>query len=430
MLFLVLAALCCAVATIAVLLVAWSRPGTPRPITDPRGRPLEGSLSEKLHVPINGARQGMILKSSDVTRPVLLYLHGGMPDYFLTRRHPTGLDGIFTVCWWEQRGSGLSFEPTADPRLVSLDQLVSDTLAVADYLRTRFGQSRIYLMGHSGGTFLGMHAVARSPERFHAYIGVAQMADQRRSERLAYERMLQMFRAAGDTRMVRRLEAAPVTPDAVPRNYLAVRDDAMHRLGGGTMRTIRSAARGIFLESLMCPDYSLSDKINLWRGKISSGVSSMWTAMLATRLASDIPRVAVPVYFVHGAHDLTCSIDVAREYFTSLEAPRKAFYTFEDSAHSPLFEEPDRFCAILREAVLMDRMTPADGPSAGPPPVLWHSPLPPACPPDMAAASLGSIRLRDPPVPSYNGGGGQPHEVQDRARRSCGRRAPYRLVRR
>jgi pimeloyl-ACP methyl ester carboxylesterase len=351
---------------VLLVLLAWSRPGRPTPYAGPGGRPLAGSLSEKLHVPINGVRQGMILQSRDVTRPVLLYLHGGMPDYFLTRRHPTGLDGLFTVCWWEQRGSGLSFDPTADPRLVSLDQLVSDTLAVTDYLRTRFGQGRIYLMGHSGGTFLGMHAVARSPERFHAYIGVAQMADQRRSEWVAYEHMLQAFRAAGNTRMVRRLEAAPVTPDDVPREYLAVRDDAMHRLGGGTMRAIRSVARGIFLESLKCPDYSLVDKVNLWRGKIASGVSSMWTAMLATRLASDIPRVAVPVYFVHGAHDLTCSIDVAREYLASLEAPCKAFYTFEDSAHSPLFEEPDRFCAILSEAVLMGRTTLADGSSADP----------------------------------------------------------------
>jgi pimeloyl-ACP methyl ester carboxylesterase len=166
--------------------------------------------------------------------------------------------------------------------------------------------------------------------------------------------------------MARRLEAAPVTPDDVPREYLAVRDDAMHRLGGGTMRTIRSVARGIFLESLKCPDYSLGDKINLWRGKLTAGVSSMWTAMLATRLVSDIPRVAVPVYFVHGAHDLTCSIDVAREYFASLEAPRKAFYTCNNSAHSPLFEEPERFCAILREAVLMGRTTLAEGSSADP----------------------------------------------------------------
>lgn len=361
MLFLVLTALCCVVAAIGAMLAAWSRPGKPRPFTDAQGRPLVGSLSEKIHVPINGVRQGMILKSKDVTRPVLLYLHGGMPDYFLTQRFPPGFDDLFTVCWWEQRGSGLSFEPRADPRAVTIDQLVSDTLAVADYLRDRFRHDRIYLMGHSGGTFLGMHVAARSPGRFLAYVGIQQIADQRRSEQLAYEEMLRRFRAAGETAIVRRLEAAPVTAEGVPPGYLAVRDEAMHRLGGGTMRRIRSVATGVFLESLRCRDYTLREKLNLWRGKIASGVSSMWTEMLATDLAWRIPRVDVPVYFMHGLHDLTCSYEVARDYFTALDAPRKAFYAFEDAAHSPLFEDPARCCAILREDVLagLDAAAPA-----------------------------------------------------------------------
>ncbi len=310
--------------------------------------PAGNGLSEKIRVPINGAQQGMILKSNDVARPVLLYLHGGMPDYFLTRRHPTGLDGLFTVCWWEQRGSGLSFDPKADPRAVTLDQLVSDTLAVTDYLRHRFGQDRIYLLGHSGGTFLGMHTIARCPERFAAYIGVAQIADQRLSEQRAHEQMLRAFGDAGDVRMVKRLEASPV----LSPGYFAIRDTAMHRLGGGTMREIRSVVTGILLESLRCPDYSLRDALNLWRGKVTSGVSSMWTTILETRLADTIPRVDVPVCLVHGAHDLTCSLDVAKDYFDGLEAPHKVFRTFDRSAHSPLFEEPERFCAVLREEVL------------------------------------------------------------------------------
>jgi pimeloyl-ACP methyl ester carboxylesterase len=157
-----------------------------------------------------------------------------------------------------------------------------------------------------------------------------------------------------------------VTRASVPSGYLAVRDDAMHRAGGGTMRSIRSVATGILVESLRCPEYSLRDKVNLWRGKITSGVSSMWSTMLETRLSRDIPKVAVPVYFVHGAHDLTCSIDVARDYYTSLEAPGKAFYTFRNSAHSPLFEEAARFCAVLRDDVLTGRrMLADDSPAAG-----------------------------------------------------------------
>jgi len=60
----------------------------------------------------------------------------------------------------------------------------------------------------------------------------------------------------------------------------------------------------------------------------------------------------VPVYFLHGVHDYTCTCAEASRYFESLTAPLKGFYTFSRSAHSPMFEEPDRFMAILREDVL------------------------------------------------------------------------------
>lgn len=164
-------------------------PGKPEPYLDENGKPLPGSISEKIFVNINGVQQGMIIKSKNIRNPVLLYVHGGMPDYFLTQKYPTGLEDHFTVVWWEQRGSGLSFSPEATNAITS-QQLISDTLEVTNYLCNRFGKEKIYLMGHSGGTFIGIQAAARAPELYHAYIGIAQMSNQLESERLAYDYML------------------------------------------------------------------------------------------------------------------------------------------------------------------------------------------------------------------------------------------------
>jgi pimeloyl-ACP methyl ester carboxylesterase len=295
----------------------------------------------------------MFIKAKDKTRPVLLYLHGGMPEYFLTQRHPTGLEAEFVVCWWEQRGAGLSYRPGMPLESVTVEQLVADTLALTNDLRRRFGKDRIYLMGHSGGSFLGMHAVARAPELYHAYIGVAQMGCQLRSETQAYDYMLGRCRAEGRAALVRKLEAAPVTLEqGVPPAYLRVRDEAMHALGVGTMRAMRSVVTGLFLPSLQNRDYSLAEKINLWRGKAASGVSTMWQEILTTNLAERVSSVGVPVYFLHGVHDYTCTHAEASTYFDGLAAPLKGFYTFSKSAHSPMFEEPGTFMAILREDVL------------------------------------------------------------------------------
>ena len=172
------------------------------------------------------------------------------------------------------------------------------------------------------------------------------------AQRAAYDHMLEQYRARGDTRMVRRLEAAPVTPDGVPAAYLRVRDRAMHGLGVGTTRDMRSIVGGIFLPSLRSRQYTLREKIDLWRGKASSGVSCMWDEILATDLTERVPEVGVPVFFLHGVHDHTCSYAEAQAYFDKLRAPLKGFYTFAAPAHSPLLEEPEKAQTILRDDVL------------------------------------------------------------------------------
>lgn len=127
------------------------------------GRRRHGA-SEAVFARINGVRQGMFIQSKDSAQPVLLYLHGGLPDYFLTERYPTGLERDFTVVWWEQRGAGLSYSPSIPPETMTLEQFIADTLSVTDYLRDRFSKEKIYLMAHSGGTFIGLQAAARAPE--------------------------------------------------------------------------------------------------------------------------------------------------------------------------------------------------------------------------------------------------------------------------
>jgi pimeloyl-ACP methyl ester carboxylesterase len=78
----------------------------------------------------------------------------------------------------------------------------------------------------------------------------------------------------------------------------------------------------------------------------------MWGDMLATDLADRVPEVQVPVYFFEGVFDGTCAYSLAEAYFTRLKAPLKGFYSFTRSAHSPIFEEPEKVREILRDDVL------------------------------------------------------------------------------
>jgi len=336
---------------IAGILLYYS-PGKVQPFRDESGKPLAGSISEKIHVNINGMEQGMFIKSKNATNPVLLYLHGGLPEHFLTRKYPTGLEDYFTVAWWEQRGSGLSYSADISPATMNLEQMIADTKEVTNYLRKRFGKDKIYLMGHSGGAFIGIQVAAQAPELYYAYIGMSQITDQLKSECLSYAYELKQFMENGNTKMVRKLEAAPVTvTGGIPRAYRAVRDEAMHKLGIGTTHDMKSVFTGIILPSLTNPEYTLIEKINLWRGKAHAGISVIWADILATDLTKQVTELKLPVYFFHGIYDYTVSYTLAKDYFVKLKAPLKGFYTFEQSAHSPIFEEPGKMRQILIEDV-------------------------------------------------------------------------------
>lgn len=329
-------------------------PGKPKPVVDEHGRPLPGSLAEKIRVNIGGVEQGMFIQSRDVRNPVLLFVHGGpgMPTYFLTERYPTGLEDLFTVVWWDQRGAALSYRPDIPPETMTVEQMIADTLEVTNYLRNRFGQDKVYLMGHSWGTFIGIQAVAQAPQLYHAYIGMAQLTHQLRSEQLAYDYMLDQSRATGNTRLLRKLEAAPFPATVpLPPAYDALRDEAMHSLGVGTTHAMRSVEREIFVPSWLSPQYTLPEKVALWRGKFWSK-SILWNDALATDLTKKVTRLDVPVYIFQGRYDYTANYSLARAYLQQLQAPLKGFYTFEQSAHSPVLEEPAKASRILREDVL------------------------------------------------------------------------------
>jgi len=338
-------------------------PGRPRPLLDENGKALSGSISEKTRVPINGVHQGMFIEGRDVGNPVLLFLHGGagMPEYFLAKKHPTGLEQYFTVCWWDRRGAGLSFSENIPPDTMTLEQSISDTIEVTNYLRNRFHKDKIFLMAHSGGSLIGMQAAARAPELYSAYIGVAQMSYQLKSEALSYEYMLRAYRDIGNWTMVRRLAAAPVTMTIpLPASYMKVRDKAMHGLGVGTTREMRSVMTGVFLASWLCREYTFGEKIGIWRGKFSSD-RIYWDKMIAIDLTRAVPKADLPVYFFHGKHDYTVSYSLARAYLDVLQAPIKGFYTFEQSAHSPMFEEPEEMKRIMQQDVLAGANRLADG---------------------------------------------------------------------
>jgi len=341
-------------------------PGKIEQYSDVTGKPIAGSISEKTFITIGSVKQGMFIRSRNINNPVLLYVHGGpaFPNYFLIDKFNPGLEDFFTVCYWEQRGGGLSY--TSEVRLESMNfnQLASDAIDVTNYLRERFGKKKIYIMAHSGGTPIALLAVHREPALFYAYIGMGQITNQAESEKIAYKFMLDKYTADGNKKRINELKKHLVLEaDSNIISYYksAIRDQYMHELGIGTMHKMKSVFRDIFIPVWTCKAYTLREKINIWKSKFSFlPKTNLINEMLDTDFTSKVPALDIPVYFFSGKYDLTVNINLSKAYLNKLHAPLKGFYTFNNSAHSPLFEEPELVRQIIEKDVLNNTNSLAD----------------------------------------------------------------------
>jgi pimeloyl-ACP methyl ester carboxylesterase len=341
-------------------------PGTPEQFTDKDGKVLEGSISEKIFVNIGGVKQGMFVRSKNPDNPVLLFLHGGpgFPNYFLFEKFKPGLEDFFTVCYWEQRGGGLSYSPEVTLESMTLEQLSRDAIEVTNYLRARFEKNKIYIIAWSGGTTIALPAISKAPELFHDYIAIAQITRQSESERIVYNYMLEQFTELNDQRSVKELQKfnhLATESDLISFYNSGARDIMMHELGIGTMRSMKSVFKDIFLPVWTCRAYTLREKYIIWKSKLMFlPKTNLKTETLTTDFFEAYPKTDVPIYFMCGKYDLTVNVDLSRDYYNHLDAPLKGFYTFENSAHGPLFEEPDRFRKVLVNDVLQQKTLLAD----------------------------------------------------------------------
>jgi len=332
----------------------YSRTGQPKQFLDKNNKLIVNSISEKVFINVNGIKHGMYLKGKNINNPVLLFIHGGpgMPEYIFSQQYKSSIEDDFTVCWWEQRGSGLSYDSNLNINDLNSNQLIMDTLEITNYLRKRFKIDKIYLMAHSWGSFIGIKTVEKYPELYKAYIGIGQISNQLESEKIAYEFMLNKYEKEKNLKMLKKLKSFSINNGKLSSEYLKYRDELMHKAGIGTTHDMKSVISGIFLPTLYTTELTISEKINLWKGKIFSSKSKLSDELYSTDLSLEIENIKVPAYFFSGIYDYTVAYPLSLKFFEKINAPIKGFYTFKNSAHSPIFEEKERFKEILTKDVL------------------------------------------------------------------------------
>ncbi|MGE0556575.1 MAG: alpha/beta fold hydrolase [Gemmatimonadales bacterium] len=313
-------------------------------------------IAELRPIEVGGITQWISIRGKHRDNPILLFVHGGpgspmMPASWVFQ---TPWEEYFTVVQWDQRGAGKTAaanDPAVVTPTIDLERMVADGEEIVAYLRDGFGKRKIFLLGHSWGTFIGVEIARRRPEWLHAYIGMGQAVNAPANERAGYEFALGEARRRDDRAALAELEG--IAPYPAPDGSVTVEQILTQRkwviaYGGLTWgRSDYGYEQGAVRLS---PDYDARDLAALRRAGLGS-LTQLIGAMNAVRYDETALDFRCPIVIFAGRYDYETVSDVARAWFDKIAAPSKRFVWFEHSAHMIPFEEPGKLLLHLVQDV-------------------------------------------------------------------------------
>ena len=300
-------------------------------------------INEEQFVRINGIEQWVTIHGES-TKPVIFFLHGG-PGSTLSPYSANlykSWEKDFIIVQWDQRGAGKTFGRTAPDELtpaylkgnlLTVEQMVSDGIAVAEYLLKRLDKKKLILFGASWGSVLGVKMATQKPDLFSAYIGHSQVTDPADDLEL-YVKVYQLAEANKDTESVQLLRTIGLPPYSEARN------------AGKLFRIVkkyeqRHSAPAPESWFVVSPAYNNEkDNQNRSDGDDFSFVNYVGDKKLEVRSMRsiiNIPRdnatFRIPVYLIQGKEDLLTPPEATKRYFDHINAPTKKYYLLPGTAH-------------------------------------------------------------------------------------------------
>jgi len=264
---------------------------------------------------------------------VVLLINGGpgMPCDYIRDSHSLLADRGFRMVAWDQLGCGASDRPD-DPSLWTLARYVEEV----EIVRTTLGLGRVHLFGQSWGTWLGIEYALANPDAFRTLIlsdgaaDIPHLIGELGSLRsaLGHETVAMMqrheaegtfdhpeYKAAIEILMYRHVCRLQTWPESLRRSLAGFNDVPYKAIQGPN-------------------EFCFTGSIKSW-----------------DRIA-DLRRLSQPALVLCGLHDELMPACTMRMHHA---LPNSRIKVFQNSSHTPFFEEPGEYFATLTEFLEANR---------------------------------------------------------------------------
>lgn len=305
----------------------------------------DGGINEARYVEINGTKQWISIYGKDKDNPVLLYLHGGPGaatsdyDYAFTRKW----SDVYTVVTWDQRNCGKSYDKSQNGTLLTYDLLMSDGVAMTEFLLDYLGKDKITLLGHSWGSYFGANLALEYPKYYDAYIGTGQLVDMYDNEVAFKEEAAKWVGSDKDgLELLNKLN-----PDHMTAEHYSSKNKLMSKYGYGLFAD--GTDYNMSATKFFNPYYSISDWVKSSKVDNSIYMDFILSDEFNKFSLKNKTEYEVPYYNINGDRDYQTNYIIAQEYFNTITAPHKELYIMENTTHGLLETKSEEFSALLHE---------------------------------------------------------------------------------
>ena len=304
------------------------------------------SVVEEHFIRIGGIDQWISIRGEDRNNPVLLVIHGGPgSSYSIFTPHLRPWEKHFTIVQWDQRGAGKTFARMGSHGggKISMKQLSSDAIDVAEYLRARLNQDRLFLLASSIGSTFGLQVARRRPDLFYAYIGTDQNVGMARGRYENHRELLDRLRTRGMNKGVRAVERIGADPMLwTHREFAAVAQWTMKSDPSGCRRTMKLLKDAVWY----APGWKLRD-IRAFVNGMRFSLEQLLPEIVRHDAWAQGTRFELPIFIFQGENDVLTPTAQARAYFNDVEAPIKHMELISDAGHFAAFLRPELFLQML-----------------------------------------------------------------------------------
>lgn len=313
----------------------------------------EDGIAELFTLELGSYKQWVMIRGENRNNPILLFLHGGpgTANIGIATDTQRNLESNFVVVNWDQLGAGLSYNKKIPSNALTIDKMIDYTYELMEYLLQRFGQDKLYLVGHSWGSLLGILVTQKYPDMIEKYIGVSQMVDGKLNECFAYEYCLKRANETKNKKALDQLLQLGKPPYSDWMKGLQIRSTWSNKFGAAIKNG--SLAKTYMLKMLRSKEYELVDIFKFMAG-FTLSLETLWPEIMEINLFETVDTLKVPTHFFLGRYDFQAPSNLAEMYIKNLKVDSKKIVWFEESAHLCQIEEQDKFAFELYNACLKD----------------------------------------------------------------------------